>query len=201
MREGLTFVFRTPFLRSVSVGTALSNFAFGIVGAAYLLFLYRTLQFSPWLVGLLTMTGNVGFIGALAAPAIGRRFGARATIVGSYALFAVGALLFPLANYVAPIPVLVLAEIVATTSVPIYNITQISIRQRIVPAAVLGRVNAVMRTLVIGLLPVGSLVGGALAANVGVVATLLIGAVVALLGFLPIVMLQMPNDGTARVTA
>jgi hypothetical protein len=54
----------------------------------------------------------------------------------------------------------------------IYAITQISYRQSVVPPEILGRVNATMRFLVMGALPLGALLGGGLGSLIGVRATL-----------------------------
>ena len=56
----------------------------------------------------------------------------------------------------------------------VYAITQLSYRQAVVPSAILGRVNATMRFLVMGALPIGGLLGGGLGAVIGVRRTLLI---------------------------
>ena len=45
---------------------------------------------------------------------------------------------------------------------PIYNITQVSFRQAICPERIQGRMNAVIRFIVWGTMPLGSLLGGAL---------------------------------------
>jgi predicted MFS family arabinose efflux permease len=60
----------------------------------------------------------------------------------------------------------------------VYNINQVSLRQAITPDRVQGRMNATMRTIVWGTIPIGSLLGGVLGSTVGVVPTLWIGVVV-----------------------
>ena len=57
-----------------SGATTCINLGWSIVSAVYLLYFYRVLHFSPALVGALVACGNAGFLGALAAPRIGRRF-------------------------------------------------------------------------------------------------------------------------------
>jgi len=69
----------------------------------------------------------------------------------------------------------------------VYNITQISYRQAICPPRLQGRMNSVMRFLVWGTIPLGSLTGGALASLIGLQETLLVGAVGSGLSFLWIV--------------
>ena len=62
-----------------------------------------------------------------------------------------------------------------------YNITQVSLRQAITPDRVQGRMNATMRTIVWGTIPIGSLLGGILGTYVGVVPTIVIGGFIAVL--------------------
>ena len=62
---------------------------------------------------------------------------------------------------------------------PVYNVNQISLRQAITPDRLQGRMNATMRTIVWGTIPVGSLVGGLLGNVIGVVDTIYIGGAMA----------------------
>ena len=58
----------------------------------------------------------------------------------------------------------------------VYNTAQVSYRQGICPPALLGRMNASVRFVVWGTLPLGALFGGAMGSWIGVRPTLLIGA-------------------------
>ena len=76
-------------------------------------------------------------------------------------------LLVPLAR--GPLPVLVsilmLAGFLMGLGQVVYNVTQVSLRQAITPGRLLGRMNASMRFLVWGTMPIGALIGGAVGAN------------------------------------
>jgi hypothetical protein len=52
--------------------------------------------------------------------------------------------------------------------VAVGNVTTLSLRQRVIPAELLGRVGAAFRFLLYGLIPLGSLTGGLLAAALGI---------------------------------
>ncbi len=58
-----------------------------------------------------------------------------------------------------------------------YNITQVSLRQAITPERMQGRMNASMRWIVWGTMPIGSLVGGAIATTYGIKTALWVGAI------------------------
>jgi predicted MFS family arabinose efflux permease len=57
-------------------------------------------------------------------------------------------------------------------SAVVYNIAQISYRQAICPPTLLGRMNASVRWIAWGTIPLGALAGGSLATWIGVRATL-----------------------------
>jgi hypothetical protein len=68
----------------------------------------------------------------------------------------------------------------------VYNITQVSFRQGLCPPHLLGRMNATMRFLVWGTMPLGGLLGGILGEKVGVRETLLIAAIGGALTWVPV---------------
>ena len=59
----------------------------------------------------------------------------------------------------------------------VYNITQVSYRQAICPPRLQGRMNSVMRFIVWGTIPIGTLVGGVLGSTIGLRETLVVGAI------------------------
>jgi uncharacterized membrane protein len=58
----------------------------------------------------------------------------------------------------------------------LYNITQVTFRQRITPPRLLGRMNASVRFVVWGVMPIAALLAGVLGTWIGVVPTLWIAA-------------------------
>jgi predicted MFS family arabinose efflux permease len=201
LREGLVTVFGTPVLRALVGATGCVNFGWSIVGAVYLLFFYRVLHFSPALVGAIVASGNVGFIGALAAPAIGRRIAAgrimTVTILGTVgATFAI-----PLATVFQPVAVIVVVQLVAAICIPVYNVTQLSLRQRLVAPEQLGRASATMKTVVWGVMPLGALIGGGLGSTVGIVPAIWTGAIVMLAGIPWLFVREIGALGTAPAPA
>jgi hypothetical protein len=58
----------------------------------------------------------------------------------------------------------------------IYNVNQVSLRQAVTPDRLLGRMNATMRFLVWGTIPIGALIGGQLGEQIGLRPTLVVGA-------------------------
>jgi MFS family permease len=175
--EGLRFVFGNALLRAIAATTATSNLFSGIAAAVEIVFLVRQVHVSAGVIGLLFALGGVGGVaGALAAGPIARRVGgARATIIGIAG--SVGALLIPLTMPGAGLLYFGVGFLMVSFSATVYNVNQVSFRQRLCPDRLLGRMNATMRFVVWGVLPIGALVGGILGAAFGLRTTLWIGAV------------------------
>jgi predicted MFS family arabinose efflux permease len=70
----------------------------------------------------------------------------------------------------------------------VYNVTQVSLRQAMCPERMQGRMNAVMRFLVWGTIPLGALLAGTLASQIGLRPTLFVGAAGCCLPFLSVLL-------------
>src|SRR5207244_10839023 len=90
-------------------------------------------------------------------------------------------LLVPLSQYGFAIPLLIASLFVGSLVNPVYNITQVSLRQAITPDRVQGRMNATVRTIIWGTIPIGALIGGTIGNTFGLVPAMYIGAAVSLL--------------------
>ena len=178
VRAGIACVFESPVLRTIAGCTATSNFGSSMLTAVFLIFAYRDLHVTAVTLGLVLACANLGFIGAAFATRLTRRFGLGRTLFTSMLASGLAPLLLPLALHAPAIPILFVSELLQTCVVPIYNINQVSLRQTIVPPHLQGRMNATMRTLVWGTMPVGALAGGALGNALGIVPTIYIAATI-----------------------
>jgi MFS family permease len=177
MAEGIAVVFKNPYLRRIAGCNATSNFGTNMGFAVYLIFCYRELGLSPGTVGLVFAVISVGWLaGAFLATPMARRFGVGPTLLISITVSGLAAFLTPLAHFGFAVPVLIISGLLGTVGVPIYNINQVSMRQAITPDRVQGRMNATMRTIVWGTIPVGAFLGGVLGTLIGIIPTLLVGA-------------------------
>jgi MFS family permease len=188
VKEGLRWVFGNPYLRWIAASTATFNFFGNIIFAVYLVFAVRTLDLRPGVIGLVFTVSSIGYlVGALLANRLSRRFGVGPTIIIG-AAGSVSLLLLAIAPASNPIPFLIAAQGISGMGVPIYNITQVSFRQAITPARIQGRMNSVMRFIVWGVMPLGSLLGGALASWVGLRTAIWVGAIGMSLAVLPVLL-------------
>jgi MFS family permease len=185
MMSGLRYIFGNKYLRSIAPTTATSNLFNNIALATFAVFAYRELGLTPALVGLIGGIAGAGvLLGALVAGRVADRFGVGRAIVWSTLIGGIAGLLVPLAPAGGALPYLAVAFFIGGIVNVIYNVNQVSLRQAITPQRFLGRMNATMRFLVWGTIPIGSLIGAALSELIGVRNTVWVGSVLGLLPFL-----------------
>jgi MFS family permease len=183
--EGLRFVLHNPNLRAIAAATSSSNIFSNVVYAIMPIYLYRELGLSAATVGVIFGIGSLGALGgAMAANQIAARIGLGRTIIGSIALGGPAMLLLPFAPHDSPVVWLVASVAIGSFGSVVYNVNQVSFRQAISPTAIQGRMNATMRFIVWGTIPLGSIVGGVLGTVVGVHSAIWIGAFGSCLPFL-----------------
>lgn len=190
MKEGIEVVFKNPILWRIAGCTATTNLGSNMIfGAVFLVFAYRELHLSAGTVGLIFAAGSVGgLIGAFLAAWVAKKLGIGLTLALSIVVGSLALLATPVALIAAPVLVLSLLGLIGGLTGPIYNISQVSLRQAITPDRVQGRMNATMRTIVWGTIPIGAFIGGILGTAIGLVQTILVGGVVSLLAALWIVL-------------
>ncbi|WP_432093168.1 MFS transporter [Streptomyces sp. bgisy100] len=185
--EGLRFVLGRPLLRVIAATTGLGNFFTALLMAVQTVFLVRVLGLSPAAVGLMLSAAAVGGLaGALAAGPLARALGQARIIWLSSLVTGPFALLWPLAGSGATATLFAIGSGVVFFGAVVYNVAQVSFRQALCPPRLLGRMNATMRFLVWGTLPLGALVGGAVADAAGPRAAVWVCAVGFLLVPLPL---------------
>ena len=190
IREGLRVVLGDNRLRMIAGSTGTSNFFSTALGAIVLLYFVLPspagLGVSKSLVGVTAgIIFSVASIGALVGVAISsrvaRRIGVGPAIVGSMLIGGVGAVPYYLSGSLTTSPLFTLAglsvnwsmlsimagQFISFIGVVVYNVNQVSLRQAIVPLRLQGRMNATMRFLVWGTIPLGGLAGGLLGTFLG----------------------------------
>ena len=185
--EGLRFVLGNRLLRSIAMCTGTYNLFSAIGFTMLLVLLADVLKIPPGAIGLVMSVGSIGgLIGAFTAMRVAKRLGQGPTIWMAPAFTAPFGLLTAL---VQPGLLLWLGAVgfgVSLWGGVVYNIAQVSFRQGLTPERLLGRMNATMRFLVWGTMPIGGLIGGALGQNIGVRETVWIGMAGCCLSFLPV---------------
>lgn len=190
--EGLRFVVQQPLLRRIVACTGLGNMFHASGEALVVLYALRHLGLDAAALGLVFSAGAVGgLLGALLADRLARWVGEGRIIPLSALFFAPAYALTPLASPLRDLGVppelpLVAGGALLSFGVVVYNVAQVSFRQRLCPPALLGRMNASVRFVVWGTMPLGALVGGWLGSTVGVLPTLWFSVAGVTLAALPV---------------
>jgi MFS family permease len=83
-------------------------------------------------------------------------------------------------------PALAISGLIGGFCSTAWNINQVSLRQAITPTQMQGKMNATMRFIVWGTIPLGAILGGTLGSLIGLHATIVVGALGGLLAFIPV---------------
>lgn len=188
--EGLQFVVHEPYLRRIVACTSLGNFAGAIAGAVTVIYVLRTLGLGTAAYGAILSAGSIGaLLGALAAGRLAQWVGEGRIIPLSALVMAPAFALTPLASTgTFPAAALLIAGgALFGFAVIVYNVGQVSFRQRVCPPPLLGRMNASVRFIVWGTMPIGGLLGGWLGTHLGVLPTLWVSVAIMAVSALPVV--------------
>ena len=182
MRTGVRWLWRNPLLRTIAISLGLSNLAFQMPQAVFVLFARDELGVSERGYGFLFAIMGVGaVIGGLLGDRIVALLGQSAAIYWALAtwiatLLAVG--LYPVTWWVT------VAVAIESMAAAVWNVVMVSLRQQVVPSHLFGRVNSVYRWFGWGTLPLGSVLGGLVAHTFGLRATYFAGAAVMVVALL-----------------
>ena len=192
--DGLGYVVRHRLLAPIAACSALFNLFSAVSMSMFLLYAVRDLKVSAAAIGLLFSCGGVAqLLGTLLMARIGRRLRVGTALAVGSVMVGAAFLLVPAAPRSHPLPFFIAAISLESMFAPVYNVTQISLRQTVTPARMLGRMTATMRFMIWGALPLGSLLGGALGATLGRRTALWVGAVGGAMSALPVLLSPLPR--------
>ena len=196
--EGVRYIVGHHLLRWTAVYIGAVNAVSVALNVVLVLFEVRVLHFSAGTIGLIFLLGNVGFV--LGAPLVRRvtaRFGLGRTMLIAALLGGVAPMAFPLAGHGDAIPVLVAGWFCRAFATPFYGVNQVALRLAITPSRLLARMTATMKFFVMGAMPVGSFVCGALAGWLGSRLTLWVIAAVSATSVLAVALTGIRTVDTA----
>ena len=183
--EGLRAVFGQPIMRSVTAAATLGALAGQMQNVILILFLVRHVGLPPLLAGVTIAAGGLAAVGgSLIVTAVTRRVGpGRTFILGMSVQSAAGLILAAAPRMLAgALAVVIIAQILRGTGPSLYGVNQQTLRQTLMPASMVARVNASWRFLVFGTQVFGALLGGYLGSVLGLQLTLVAGSAVMFLG-------------------
>jgi MFS family permease len=184
---GLRYVADNAYLRAIAGCTATTNLFAAALFAVWPVLIWQELRLSPAFYGTVMGLASTGFlVGAALAGHLPRRVGFGRTIILAAAVCPPAFLLMTLtpASLAWAAVTLSAGWFVAGFSQVIYNVAQISLRQGITPLWMQSRMNATMRFLVWGTIPIGSLLGGLLATLLPIRLALIVAALASFLSIL-----------------
>ncbi|MDP2622834.1 MAG: MFS transporter [Actinomycetota bacterium] len=183
IKEGFLWLWRHPLLRPMAVILGLLNAAGMMMFSTFILFAQEDLDLetglftgvlhpvadffgassvAAFVFSLLLMAGAVGgILGSVFAARISKRLGSGPSLYLSILGGSITSLAIGLTNRWWVVWVMFAA---ATLLALLWNVITVSFRQTIIPDELLGRVNSVYRFFGWGMMPIGSLLGGAIVA-------------------------------------
>ena len=202
---GLRYVTGHQWLRSIAATTGTSNFFGNVGGAILILFLVRERGLSAEHIGFAFSIGSIGVLfAALLTGRLTKRFGVGRMLVAMAFGFSLSGLPVAAAPEDLIFPGLALSAFLGGFCGVAWNINQVSLRQAITPPRMQGKMNATMRFIVWGTMPIGAIIGAALGQTIGLHETIWVGALGGLVAFIPVtlspvrhlVTMPEPMDGT-----
>ena len=177
---------RQPYVRAVVATACWANFTRTMAFTVLLIYAVREAGVSPVGIGLAFAIGNIGFfVGGLSATSYTRRLGVGRAMIASVLCFGPGMTLVAAAPASLLVPALTVMLFLNGFGIATHSVNQISLRQSVTPTRLLARVSAVTRLLIMGALPLGAALGGALGSLVGLHTTLIIGTIGLYLAAIP----------------
>jgi MFS family permease len=181
--EGLRWLLGHRVLRAMAVLAAGANLLSVAHGAVLVLFAQDRLGLGGIGFGLLLTAGAVGgMAGSLVAPWLSRHLGRAQVMVAGFVVGGLARAGIGLTR--SPFIAAALLAVTGLTPV-VYNVIFGSLRQQLIPDRLLGRVNSAYSLCTYGAVPLGALLGGALAARFGLPAPFLVaGTLLPVMGLL-----------------
>ncbi|GLW32793.1 MFS transporter [Actinoplanes regularis] len=168
IRAGIRWLLHEPYLRNLMLHGAAANLALTGYTALSVVFLVRDVGVDTGVVGLLLSSAGLGGVAAAgAAPFLTRRFGAARAMVTCKVGAGLSALLIPFAGLWLGVVPFIAGTGLGAAFVVAGNVIVGGFRQAYVPAELLGRVLTAMQFVNFGTIPVGAVLGGALATTYG----------------------------------
>ncbi len=179
LRDGLVTLWRHPVLRSLTVLTSLTNLAWAMFYALFVVYAVRPgpLGLDPTTYGLVLSLAALGGIGSsLLAPMLIRRVPTRLLLFTDMAGTVM--LVLPVALG-APLWVVVAGIILASSGSTLWRVIVSSYRQQEIEEHLLGRAYAAYRVIGVGSLPIGAGIAAVMAAIADVTTVFWVATIIA----------------------
>jgi len=161
MKFGIKYLFNEKVLRRLVVTTASIGVCYSMGTATMVLFIIKELELPEQLFGvILTIQGIGAVAGAFMAPRLSKKFG-RSNVM-TFGITS-SSLVLLLQGFSPNIYIFVALATFGGFAISQWNILLMATYQTVIPNELYGRIHGTRRTLVWGMMPIGSLLGGVLA--------------------------------------
>lgn len=178
MKFGIRYLYNEKVLRKLVLTSASIGLCYSLGTATIVLFIIKELNLPQELFGvILTIEGIGAIAGAILAPKLSQRFGRNQVMTFGIVSSSIVLLV---QGFSPNIYFFVAVATFGTFAISQWNVLLMATYQTIIPNELYGRIHGTRRTIVWGLMPFGSLLGGVLA-HYGLRLPLLVGGVAATL--------------------
>ena len=179
LKQGLIWLWKHDLLRTLAIMLGIANMCGMFAHAVFVKFVRDELGLGARGFGILLAAISIGSIlGGLVGESVSKRLGSTVALITAYVIFGLSDLIpgiFPQIWAVA------ISGVVMSIAGTIWNVITVSMRQRLIPPELFGRVNSVYRFIGTGTTAIGALIGGQIAYNFGLRATYLASGVILLI--------------------
>ena len=179
LKQGLIWLWKHDLLRTLAIMLGIANMCGMFAHAVFVKFVRDELGLGARGFGILLAAISIGSIlGGLVGESVSKSLGSTVALITAYVIFGLSDLIpgiFPQIWAVA------ISGVVMSIAGTIWNVITVSMRQRLIPPELFGRVNSVYRFIGTGTTAIGALIGGQIAYNFGLRATYLASGVLLLI--------------------
>ncbi|KRO54701.1 MAG: hypothetical protein ABR77_03015, partial [Acidimicrobiia bacterium BACL6 MAG-120322-bin79] len=176
LAEGFSWLWSNKLLRTLAIMLGITNMATMFGDAIFVKYAADELGVTGTGYGFLLSLMAIGsIIGGFIGDRISKRFGVPVSIVASFGVFSTVGLVYYFLPHIWSVAIAVGVMGLASTT---WNIVTVSLRQRIIPSELFGRVNSVYRLIGTGSISIGALIGGQIAYSQGLRAPYLASVIV-----------------------
>jgi MFS family permease len=175
LTEGLQWLWNNKLIRTLAIMLGITNMTTMFGDAIFVKYAAVELGVTGRAYGLLLALTAVGSIlGGLLGDKIAKRLGIAQSIVYSYFVFGFVGVIYFFMPYVWAVAIAASFMGLAGTT---WNVVTVSLRQRVIPTELFGRVNSVYRFIGTGSIGIGALIGGQIAYSTNLRMPFLVAAI------------------------
>lgn len=184
VREGWRLVLADRRLVGLGGGTAMISMAMNAAMAVMIFFLANQLGLDAGMIGLVFLAFGVGAaIGAMAAGALAGRIGTGNTLLAGPLVAAAGLAVFAISGTALvtarwAVPLAFVGAVFMGIGMMAFSSLSAGMRQLLAPEAARGKVLGTLRFVELGVMPLGSVIGGAIGQVAGAIPAALVSAVI-----------------------